>query len=183
MLDCQQIKDIFEQTFGPTHHIQLIGGAEEPLYLPRECVSGHSWNKLIYTLDYPASALHEIAHWCLASDTQLRLKDWGHWYVPDGRTAEQQSIFQRAEVRVQAVEWMLSISAGRPFRESSDNLNGEMPDDCYFRNQIYQQVLNFCQQGFPERARILFNAFTAACGQHLKLSEALFRREALDELV
>jgi len=83
---------------------------------------------------------------------------------------------------VQAVEWMLSIAAGLPFRESSDNLNGEATDDAWFKDLIYQQVSRFCEQGFPERAELLFNAFAAAGGQSLHLSKTLFQREVLDQL-
>lgn len=178
MLDRQQIKTVFEQIFGQTYHIQLLGGAEEPLYLPA-APPDQPCNHLIYTRDYAASALHEIAHWCLASEEQLQQKDWGHWYVPDGRNAEQQRTFQRAEAKVQAVEWMLSIAGGLPFRESSDNLSGEPVDDEWFKDQIHQQALRFCEQGFPERAELLFNAFAAASGQTLILSKTLFKREAL----
>jgi len=178
VLDCQQIKVLFEQEFSQRYHVQLSGGAEEPLYLVAQ--PGQTLNQLIYTRDYAASALHEIAHWCLASDAQLKLKDWGHWYVPDGRNAEQQRTFQRAEARVQAIEWMLSVAAGRPFRESSDNLSGESIDDTWFKDQIHQQVRRFCEQGFPERAEQLFNVFTKARKQVLTLTATLFQRQLLD---
>lgn len=176
MLNCEQIKAIFEQEFGQPYNVQLQGGAEEPLYLPAE----PGPNRLIYTRDYLASALHEIAHWCLASVEQLKLKDWGHWYAPDGRNAEQQRNFQRAEARVQAVEWALSVAAGQRFRESSDNLNGEAIDDSEFKNQIHGYVLHFCEQGLPARAAQLCDAFAKARQQHLVLSPGLFPRETLD---
>lgn len=178
MFDCDEIKSVFEQEFGQSHHIRLIGGAEEPLYLPAQANQHH--NHLIYTRDYPASALHEMAHWCLASAEQLTQKDWGHWYMPDGRSAEQQRTFQRAEARVQAIEWVLSVAAGRPFRESSDNLSGEAIDANEFRDQIYQQVQRFCEQGLPERAGQLFSAFVKARGENLVLSKNLFKRELLN---
>lgn len=174
MLDCQQIKSVFEQEFADTYRVQLSGGAEEPLYIPSD-----TQNQIIYTRDYPASALHEIAHWCLASAEQLQLKDWGHWYTPDGRTAEQQRTFQRAEARVQAIEWLLSIGAGRPFRESSDNLSGEAIDDSEFKDQIYQQAVRWCERGLPERARQLFCAFAKYRGENPVISAALFQREVL----
>ena len=178
MLDREQIKAVFEQQFGQTHNVLLSGGAEEPLYLPSHPDQPH--NLLVYTRDYPASALHEIAHWCLASVEQLTLKDWGHWYTPDGRSAEQQRTFQSAEARVQAIEWALSLAAGRPFRESSDNLSGELIDSAEFKDQIYQRALHFCEKGLPERAGQLFDAFTKVRGINLVLSAALFQRQALD---
>lgn len=176
VLDCEQIKSVFEREFGQSHRVCLQGGAEEPLYLPSE----QQPNLLVYTRDYPASALHEIAHWCLASVGQLKLKDWGHWYTPDGRSAEQQRRFQRAEARVQAVEWALSVAAGRRFRESSDNLSGEFIDDSGFKDQIHNHIAHFCEQGLPERAAQLFYAFATARQQNFVLSTALFAREALN---
>lgn len=178
MLDCEEIKSVFERQFGPAYNIRLLGGAEEPLYLPAHSAQAH--NQLIYTRDYPASALHEIAHWCLASREQLVLKDWGHWYTPDGRSADQQRAFQRVEARVQAIEWFLSLAAGRPFRESSDNLSGETIDDSEFKDQIYQQALHFCEQGLPERAGQLFFALAAARGLTPVISTVLFQRESLN---
>ena len=178
VFDCQQIKAVFEQIFGETHQICLMGGAEEPVYLPA-APPAQPCNLLIHTRDYPASALHEIAHWCLASDAQLQCRDWGHWYLPDGRDAEQQRTFQRAEAKVQAVEWMLSIAAGLPFRESSDNLNGEAMDDTGFKDQIHGHALRFCERGFPARAELLFGALVKTGGRSLVLSKALFQREAL----
>ena len=176
MLSCEQIKAVFEQEFGWRYNIELQGGAEEPLYLPAEDRA----NQLLYTRDYPASALHEIAHWCLATEEQLKLKDWGHWYAPDGRTAEQQQRFQRAEARVQAVEWALSIAAGHRFRESTDNLDGEYIDSTEFKNQIHDHVLRFCERGLPERAAQLCHAFARRRRQPLVLSPALFARETLN---
>jgi elongation factor P hydroxylase len=176
VLGCEQIKAVFELEFGLSHRVCLNGGAEEPLYLPSE----HQPNQIIYTRDYPASALHEIAHWCLASAEQLKLKDWGHWYTPDGRGAEQQRRFQRAEARVQAIEWALSVAAGRPFRESSDNLSGEYIDDMAFKDQIHGHILRFCDRGLPERAGQLFDAFVKTRRENLVLSAALFHRQALN---
>lgn len=172
MLGCDGIKRVFEQQFRHSHRVELKGGAAEPLYLPAE--KPEEYHQVIYTLDYPASALHELAHWCLASDRQLLLKDWGHWYVPDGRSAEQQHRFQQAEARVQALEWILSRAAGRPFRESSDNLGGERLDEKPFREAIYQQVLLYCEKGLPHRAAQLVGALTMACRSNFTLDADVF---------
>lgn len=177
MLGCDGIKMVFEQQFRESHRVELRGGAREPLYLPAE--KPQEYHQVIYTFDYPASALHELAHWCLANDEQLALKDWGHWYVPDGRNVEQQQRFQRAEARVQALEWILSRAAGRPFRESSDNLGGEALDERLFRESIYQQVLVFCEQGLPARAWQLTQAFARALQTEFHLLPAHFSLDAL----
>jgi len=177
VLGCDGIKAVFEQQFRESHRVELKGGAREPLYLPAE--KPQEYHQVIYTFDYPASALHELAHWCLASDEQLKLRDWGHWYVPDGRSVEQQRRFQRAEARVQAVEWILSRAAGRPFRESSDNLSGEPLDERFFKASIHQQVLVFCERGLPPRARQLAQAFAQACRREFSLLPADFALEDL----
>lgn len=177
MLGCDGIKAVFEQQFRESHRVELKGGAREPLYLPAE--KTQEYHQVIYTFDYPASALHELAHWCLASDEQLQLRDWGHWYLPDGRSVEQQKSFQRAEARIQALEWILSCAAGRLFRESSDNLSGEALDEYFFKKAIYQQVLVFCERGLPPRARQLAQAFAQACHREFNLLPASFSLEAL----
>lgn len=177
MLGCDGIKRVFEQQFRDSHRVELQGGSPEPLYLPAE--KPQEYHQVIYTLDYPASALHELAHWCLASDKQLQLKDWGHWYVPDGRSVEQQCRFQRAEARVQGLEWILSRAAGRPFRASSDNLGGEWLDERPFKVAIHQQVLFYCEQGLPPRAWQLAHALAAASESDFSLLASAFPLEEL----
>lgn len=171
VLDCEQIKAVFEGVFGQSHHIVLKGGGEEPLYLPAG--DGRLVNELIYTRDYAASALHEIAHWCLASPEQLTQKDWGHWYRPDGRTVEQQRQFEQAEARVQGLEWILCMAAGLRFRPSTDNLSGEATDDTPFRDAVYARTLRYCREGIPERAQVLVKAFVAASGAGADLVSCL----------
>lgn len=177
MLGCDGIKAIFEQQFRQSHRVELKGGATEPLYLPAE--KSEEYHQVIFTFDYPASALHELAHWCLASDEQLKLRDWGHWYVPDGRSVEEQQKFQQAEARVQALEWILSLAAGHLFRESSDNLSGEALEGHFFKEAIYQQVLVFCEQGLPLRAKQLAEAFAQARQREFELLPASFSLEDL----
>ena len=179
VLECEQIKAAFECEFRMSHNIVLQGGAREPVYLP---AGENEPNRLCFTHDYPASALHEIAHWCLAREEQLALRDWGLWYFPDGRSAAQQAAFEKAEARVQAIEWILSFAAGRRFRESCDNLGGEMTDARAFKDAIHAYVLRFCVQGLPVRAARLATAFAALRGCQFTLSENAYRRAALDEM-
>jgi len=177
VLGCEGIKAVFEQQFRESHRVELKGGGREPLYLPAG--NPQEYHQVIYTLDYPASALHELAHWCLASNEQLQLRDWGHWYVPDGRGVEQQQRFQRVEARVQALEWILSVAAGRSFRESSDNLGGEVVDQQHFKEAIYQQVLIFCERGLPPRAAQLAQTFAQARQKEFKLLPESFSPKTL----
>jgi elongation factor P hydroxylase len=96
----------------------LVGGAEEPLYLPP---SGRRPALIRYTRDHAQSALHEIAHWLLASPRRRNLVDYGLWYQPPPRSPADQARFYAAEVPVQALEMLLAGACGLPFRFSADN--------------------------------------------------------------
>ena len=113
------LEQVFRDCFYATHRTRLVGGAAEPLYLPAQ--EGRD-AMIFYREDYPASALHEVAHWCIAGPARRELEDYGYWYAPDGRSAEQQRAFERVEVRPQAVEWHLALASGVAFTVSADNL-------------------------------------------------------------
>ena len=72
---------LFRATFFHSYATVLEGGADEPVYRP-----GNP-HRICYTRDYFRSALHEIAHWCVAGPRRRRLDDYGYWYAPDGRDA------------------------------------------------------------------------------------------------
>jgi len=88
--------------------------------------------------------LVELAHWMIAGPEQRLLEDFGYWYVPDGRTLEQQKQFELVEVKPQAIEWVLSNAAGYRFFISADNLNGDSGDNLGFKYAVYQQVRHYC---------------------------------------
>ena len=49
--------------------------------------------------------------------------------------------FEKVEVRPQAYEWILSVSAGFPFTVSCDNLDGEFePDRLAFMRKVHKEV-------------------------------------------
>ncbi|MFT7558701.1 MAG: elongation factor P hydroxylase [Flavobacteriales bacterium] len=131
----------------------LVGGADEPLYQPAQAIG--EAHKIFYSHNYLASALHELAHWCVAGDKRLELLDYGYWYAPDGRSAEQQSEFERVEIKPQALEWILSQACGRRFRVSADNLTANAQASSEFKQNIYAQVLHYCEYGVPSRAKAL----------------------------
>ena len=62
-------------------------GAAEPYYEPG------APSVIYFREDFDRSALHEVAHWCVAGPLRRGLPDYGYWYAPDGRNAEQQSAF------------------------------------------------------------------------------------------
>ena len=97
----------------------LEGGFEEPVYLAGTSVAGEP-ARIRYTRDYFRSALHEVAHWCVAGPRRRRLDDYGYWYAPDGRDAAAQAEFLRVEVRPQALEALFCAACNHPFRVSLD---------------------------------------------------------------
>lgn len=112
-----QIEAVFHSCF---RQIQLIGGAQEPLYIPP--LEGGGSARLYYREDFAASALHEIAHWCIASDGRRQLVDFGYDYLPPPRTVDQQLDFFRLELKTQTLESIFAFAANVPFQVSADNL-------------------------------------------------------------
>lgn len=157
---------MFEQCFFDSYSTRLCGGGDEPVYLPAEH-NGEA-HRLIYREDFFASALHEIAHWCIAGEQRRTLTDFGYWYAPDGRDAGQQRAFEQAEIKPQALEWIFSEAAGLRFQVSVDNLDGSSEDGQSalenFRVTVWQQVCEYCEQGLPERAEVFAQALERAFG-------------------
>ncbi|WP_423897082.1 elongation factor P hydroxylase [Candidatus Pelagadaptatus aseana] len=162
-LDHRALIEVFNQTFELSHNTVLVGGAEEPIYLPAD--DSHRQHRIIFTRDYGASALHEVAHWLVAGPERRLQEDYGYWYAPDGRTQAQQDEFERVEIRPQAIEWLLSVAAGRRFRVSADNLQAGLGASDEFKNNIYQQVLTFIDQGVSDRLQRLIGALEKASGR------------------
>ena len=104
----QDLTIIFKNCFFEKYNTLLVKGIDEPLYLPADENRPH--NELFFAHGFFASALHECSHWLIAGEKRRKQVDFGYWYVPDGRTAEQQDLFQIVEVKPQAVEWILSQS-------------------------------------------------------------------------
>ncbi|AJR09512.1 elongation factor P hydroxylase [Photobacterium gaetbulicola] len=148
---------IFNRCFLDSYNTELILGGDEPIYLPADDANPH--HRVIFARGYFASALHEIAHWCIAGPVRRRLEDYGYWYEPDGRTAEVQAEFEKVEVKPQALEWILATSCGFRFQVSCDNLSGDCePDRVGFTNKVRAQVLQYLEQGIPDRAKQLSEA-------------------------
>lgn len=156
--DCQDLIKIFNGLFEQNEATILIGGSDEPMYLPADQDNPHS--RVIFTRDYFASALHEIAHWCLAGDERRKLVDYGYWYFPEGRTAEQQIMFENAEVKPQALECIFSEAAGSKFIISRDCFSEGHGCAETFTKKIAEQVQQFLQYGLPERAAKFTEALT-----------------------
>jgi len=154
---------VFEDTFKEKYNTRLIKGSDEPLYSPAN--DTFTYHQIIFAHGYYASALHEISHWCLAGAKRRLLEDFGYWYLPDGRDQKQQSAFEQVEIKPQAIEWAFCVAAGKYFDVSTDNLLGSGETDRFaFKAKVYQQVLTYLNDGFPNDAA----TFIAALAKHYR---------------
>lgn len=150
---CHDLVFLFNDLFQLSENTILIGNAEEPLYLPADADS--TFARVIFTYDYFASALHEIAHWCIASKQRRQQVDYGYWYFPEGRSAEQQAQFEQAEIKPQALEMLFTQAAGSRFLVSQDNLEtGFGLSREAFTQLVTDQAELYLTNGLPERAEL-----------------------------
>ena len=162
------LESLFRATFFADFTTVLEGGAPEPVYLPGPP------HRICYTQDYFRSALHEIAHWCVAGPARREQEDYGYWYAPDGRDADQQAEFVRVEVRPQAFEALFCAACGHDFRVSLDNLNGDAGDEGAFAIQVRARTKALLESGLPERVQRWCDALADFYGrQHIPLSQGL----------
>lgn len=176
-LDAAALEAVFHQVFYPRFNTRLKGGGSEPIYLPQS--NQRDYNLIVYSHDYAASALHEIAHWCVAGATRRKLEDYGYWYAADGRTLEQQKSFESVEVKPQAFEWMFSVAAARKFRVSADNLEAGVGASEAFKQSICEQAQRYCRDGLPERAGLFINALATRSGCDTALAIEHYGRDRL----
>lgn len=130
----------------------LIGGFSEPFYQPAQ---QNQPAQIQFTHDYFRSALHELAHWCVAGEERKKLADYGYWYAPDGRNQEQQELFFACEVVPQAFEWALSLACGVKFDVSVDNLSNTTSGAEEFKQAVYKKLQSYLKNGFPARTENL----------------------------
>ncbi|CAI8157089.1 MAG: Elongation factor P hydroxylase [Pseudidiomarina mangrovi] len=140
---------VFSECFSVTENTRLIAGEHEPYYQPAGELPYH---QVVFAHGFFASALHEIAHWCIAGAKRRQLFDYGYWYEPDGRNAEQQAVFEQVERKPQALEWLFSLCCGSEFQVSVDNLSGIEVDRHGFTAAVRQQLQSYLQHGLPPRA-------------------------------
>lgn len=151
--------DIFNRCFAETERTHLVGGADEPLYSP--ALDNQVLHTIYFRSDYFASALHEVAHWCVAGRSRRTQEDYGYWYAPDGRNQAQQALFEQVEVRPQAFEWVFSRACGYPFRVSADNLALNTGPSQAFKRAIAEQAQQLVLDGLPARTQYFAEALSA----------------------
>ena len=177
-VDGAALELLFDDLFSGAENTCLRGGADEPLYEPP---SAGRHALIHYRLDYASSALHEVAHWCIAGPERRQRVDYGYWYAPDGRTAHQQQRFQSVEVRPQALEWCFSQAVGLPFRLSLDNLDTPLPADAgrAFAEGVIATAQRLRDDGMPPRAERFFEALSRRWNAGFSRSQLSFSGEAL----
>jgi hypothetical protein len=137
------------------HNTWLVGGFSEPFY---KAAAGSSLSEVQFTRDYERSALHELAHWCIAGEARRRMDDYGYWYEPDGRTDRQQAQFFEVEVKPQALEKHFCHALDLPFGVSVDNLGNTAVDGIdEFKACVDRQYALYAAIGLPERASVIYD--------------------------
>jgi len=189
------IMGLFEKLFFKSFQTCLLAGAAEPIYIPAGVrvdrqlaseinVSGlaeaAAYHRLFFRHDYLSSALHESAHWCIAGEQRRAQLDFGYWYSPDGRTEQQQQLFEQAEVKPQALEWMLSVACGQRFRISADNLASAQGESRAFATAVSEQAQRWCDtERLPSRGQQFILALAARFNCPDVLSQHHFRLDKL----
>ncbi len=159
-MQLQQLIEIFELTVGDTHRTRLQGGAPEPFYRPG--LASDELSVIYFRDNYSSSALHEIAHWCIAGPERRLQEDYGYWYKGDRGFREQRE-FEVVEARPQALEWIMSEAAGIPFRVSCDNFDESTLDLPGFRRVVKAHVPQLLDR-MPVRAARFIDGLVMASG-------------------
>ncbi len=143
----------FNLLFEKAENTILRFGADEPFYKAMNANSP----AIIYSREqYLSSALHEIAHWCIAGEQRRKLDDYGYWYEPEGRSQNQQTLFEQVEVKPQAIEWIFSQICGHVFHLSADNLESGIQASASFQKKVEQQMNDYRYlDRLPKRAQLL----------------------------
>lgn len=160
-------------------NVNLVKGDFEPEYFP---AIDSTPARIQFAHGFFNSALHEISHWSIAGNKRRLLPDLGYWYAPDGRTAEQQALFEQVEIKPQAIEWLFATAFGRKFRVSLDNLTGEGGDGNRFKDHVFAQVQAYFsgQAQLPRDAKHFIDCICLCTRAGKTLQSDEFQREMLD---
>ncbi len=144
-----RISAVFNRCFAYSHRTIMHGGGDEPLYLPptqTQCA------EIVFNRDFPASALHEAAHWCVASVARRQLTDYGYFYDPPPRSKDAQARFLEMEAHNQGLEKVLSAAAGVQFEPSTDDLAATAAERRGFAHATAASAAHWKARGLPPRA-------------------------------
>lgn len=171
---------LFDGLFHDRYRTRLVRGGDEPLYRPAD--ADYPYHRVIFARGFFASALHEVSHWCIAGARRRELEDYGYWYQPDDRDAEQQRRFEAVEMAPQALELLFSRACGRVFNVSVDNLGDIEVDRDGFRARVEARAARYESDGLPSRAAAFHMALKTFYLSGSGLPEALAEgRHQLEE--
>jgi len=139
------------------YNTEIIAGFDEPFY---QAATKDEKAQIQFTHDYIRSALHELAHWCVAGVKRREIDDYGYWYAQDGRNQEQQDDFFKVEIKPQAIEWAFSIVCGIKFEASVDNLHSKVCGVEEFEKNLKKQLQFYKEKGFPKRTAEILQLLT-----------------------
>ncbi len=176
----QDLIELFNKTF-LEENTRLVKGDDEPLYKPADKLT--PYHQIIFAHGFFQSALHEIAHWCIAGKARRELEDYGYWYSPDGRDEATQAEFERLEKRPQALEWFFSKASNLPFNVSCDNLAGDFePDRLQFHQAVHGEVMKMFEKGLPPRGLRFVKALNQFYGTNFPQREDFHYPETIWDL-
>ncbi|MCL1624055.1 elongation factor P hydroxylase [Moraxella sp. Tifton1] len=132
---------LFNELFSQTNTAiptMLVRGDDEPEYFPAH---DEMPARIEFAHGFFASALHEISHWCMAGKYRRTLNDFGYWYEKDGRNAQTQALFEKVEIKPQAIECLFNQACGRYFYVSQDNLDADFDtSQSTFAHDVHHQA-------------------------------------------
>lgn len=159
---CDDLIRIFNQCFLDAYNTILVAGGNEPFYTPEQPTGEPA--TIVFTHNYFSSALHEVSHWCIAGAERRQQNDYGYWYAPDGRTPEQQLLFEQVEIKPQAQEWVFNVACSRRFYVSVDNVSRGLGVPESFKESVVSQARVYCDMGLNGRARQFAKALSEFYG-------------------
>ncbi len=170
-----RVIDVFQRSLGDSCQTALIGGFDEPEYVPG---GPGKMAQIRFRADYLSSALHEVAHWCIAGAARRKLYDFGYWYDTEGRSSEQQLRFERFEVKPQALEWIFAVACNHPFHLSRDNFGVDYISSFDFADAVSSQAGRWCLK-MPLRAARFADSLALEFDIKDHLNQKNYAREAL----
>ncbi len=69
-LSYKELISVFNRCFLDSYRCELVSGFPEPIYYPAE---NSTPARVCFREDFASSALHEIAHWCIAGEKGVSL--------------------------------------------------------------------------------------------------------------
>ena len=88
----QDLITLFNSCFAAEYNTRLIKGDDEPIYLPAD--EQRLLSCLVFSpMDFLVVHCMNVLIGLLLGEERRKLVDFGYWYLPDGRTAEEQAGF------------------------------------------------------------------------------------------